>query len=354
MKAAHELAAKRAVEVAQGINHIESQRMDRAATKVAAQEAALTLAAALRQYVKEKRRGKDGLPLKQRTQADYLAMIEGPTADKRGRIRKAGELFELADRSLTKITGDDMRGVYAATLQRGQRRAVYAMQVLRATMNWHGVKVPDSPLGKDVAGKDRIVLPKTAGNPRPIPREYLGAWWRAALNAGSDEVGGTKETADYLRFLLLTGARSAESKGDEFGNEGIRVRDLDETAGTIALPDTKNRTEHTLFLSRQALKIAQTYAKGKKPDALIFDLQYPRRTLDAINSATGVHSTPHRLRHTFASIAADLVPAYTLQRMTNHTSADVTGAHYVGVGDAQLRAGWQAVADFILRAAKRK
>lgn len=38
--------------------------------------------------------------------------------------------------------------------------------------------------------------------------------------------------------------------------------------------------------------------------------------------------------------------------MINHvTNGDVTLGHYVGKGEAQLRAGWQTVADFIGNAA---
>jgi integrase len=61
-----------------------------------------------------------------------------------------------------------------------------------------------------------------------------------------------------------------------------------------------------------------------------------------------VDITPHDLRATFASVAEELVSAYTLKRMMNHAeTGDVTGAHYIGKSEAQLRAGWQAVADFI-------
>jgi integrase len=348
VKGARALAAVRAGEVAQGINRIAIQRQERAAEREAAAESSLTLEVALRQYVEKKRRGKDGLPLKERTKADYLAMIG---TSERGR---PGELHELADKPLAGISGAEMRRIYSALLgERGQRRAVYAMQVLRATMNWHGVKVPDNPLGKEVAGKDRIILPKTAGKPKPIPREHLGAWWRAACAAGGEKVGGTKDTADYLRFKLLTGVRSGESKGDDFGNAGILVRDLDTTAARIVLPDTKNRLDHVVLLSKQALKIAKKHAEGKKPTALLFDISDPRRTLKAINEAAGgIECTPHQLRHTFASVAADLVPHATLMRMTNHIATDVTSSHYVGHGDEQLRAGWQAVADLIERIAK--
>jgi len=49
------------------------------------------------------------------------------------------------------------------------------MQVLRALLRWHGVQIADSPLGRDTAGRDRIVFAPTTGDPSPIPPERLGA-----------------------------------------------------------------------------------------------------------------------------------------------------------------------------------
>jgi hypothetical protein len=63
---------------------------------------------------------------------------------------------------------------------------------------------------------------------------------------------------------------------------------------------------------------------------------------------TGISFTPKTLRATFASAAEVLVSAYCLKRMMNHTDgADVTGVHYVRKGEAELRDGWQRVADYI-------
>ena len=46
--------------------------------------------------------------------------------------------------------------------------------------------------------------------------------------------------------------------------------------------------------------------------------------------------------------------ASALKRMMNHAAAgDVTLGHYVAKSEAQLRAGWQAVADFVEEAARR-
>ena len=56
-----------------------------------------------------------------------------------------------------------------------------------------------------------------------------------------------------------------------------------------------------------------------------------------------------------ASIAEKLVSSALLKRMMNHAAGgDVTLGHYVAKSEAQLRAGWQAVADFVEEAARRE
>lgn len=322
-------------ELQRGVDRLATQRAERLARSTATAGDALTFRVALTEYLKLKRRVKDGKGLKDRTKADYAAMTACGGAAKNGRPFADGELATIADTPLHKIAAADVRAVHVAALERGERRAVYAMQVLRAVLNWHGVKVPDNPLGKEVAGRDRIVLGKTAGDPRPIPPERLPAWWKAA------GVVPNREAADYLRFLLLTGARGGEVKG-------IRARDVDLAGARVVLPDTKNRKDHTLLLSRQAAAIIAPYLKEKRPTENAFKIVDPRHTLTAINEAAGVEITPHDLRATFASVAEELCSAYSVKRMMNHADAgDVTGGHYIAKSETQLRAAWQAVGDFI-------
>ena len=141
--------------------------------------------------------------------------------------------------------------------------------------------------------------------------------------------------------MLLTGARGGEI-------DGLKVQDVDGTGSRITLSDTKNRSDHALMLSTQAAAIVGVHIAGKKPSAKLFDVSDPRKTLRAINAEAGVRISGHDLRATFASVAEELVSAYTLKRMLNHADAnDVTGGHYVSKSETQLRAGWQAVADFI-------
>jgi hypothetical protein len=307
----------------------------------------MTLAKALREYVDKKRRAKDGLPLKARTKADYLAMVEPGEITKKGKKLADGLLYQLADRLLVKLTSDDIRDQYSALLKRSKRQADYAMQVLRAVMRWHGVVVSGNPLGRETAGRDRIVLAPAKGNPAPIPPERLGAWWRVSGKAPSNVA------ADYYRFQLLTGCRGCEIHGDKrYNYPPIRVGDVDCAAGKIVLRDTKNRSDHKLLLARQALEIAAKHCAGRKPDEVLFPITDARKTLKWINTRAKTNVQGHGLRDTFASIAEELVSGALLKRMLNHSVAgDVTLGHYVGKSEAQLRAGWQTVADFIEAAA---
>lgn len=308
----------------------------------------LTLAQAVREYVDKKRRAKDGLPLKARTRADYLAMVEPGRTSRSGRRFADGDLYPLAHKVLAAITGNDIRQLYAALLKRSERQAAYAMQVARAVMRWHGVVLADNPLARDTPGRDRIIIATGAGDPAPIPPEKLNAWWRAAAAAPS------RVAADYYRFQLLTGCRGIEIHGHKRHEyPPIAVADLDVAGGKITLRDTKNRRDHKLLLSRQALDIAVRNANNRKPDEPLFAIVDARKTLAWINSKAGTSVQGHGLRDTFASIAEELVSGAALKKMLNHAAGgDVTLGSYVGKSEAQLRRAWQIVADFIEAAAE--
>jgi integrase len=149
-------------------------------------------------------------------------------------------------------------------------------------------------------------------------------------------------------LILLTGCRPGEIFGSNF-QTGLLVGDVDLDGAQFTLGDTKNRKDHTVMLSTQALAIVTAHCKGKKAGAKVFEVVDPGKTLDRINAVAKVSGiTPHKLRHTFASVAEGLVSVYALKRMMNHGSgSDVTGEYYVGKSEEQLRAAWQAVADFI-------
>ena len=321
----------------------EAERLRHAALqeKLAVQPPQLTFAEALHEYAERKRRSKDGLALKARTREDYLGMITPGRIGRDGRRFADGELVPLAALRLSDITAQAIRQTYERCAKKSPRRATYAMQVLRAVLRWHGAVIAGNPLSKDTAGRQRIVL-ANAGE-RPIPAERLGAWWNAAGKAAS------RVAADYYRFQLLTGCRGVEIHGaKKLGYPPLKVGDVDLAGARVVLKDTKNRSDHWLLLSRQALQIVREHCQGKQAEEALFPVVDARKTLRAINSAAQTHVQGHGLRATFASVAEGLVSAAVLKRMMNHAvTADVTLGHYVAKSDAQLRAGWQAVADWI-------
>jgi integrase len=337
-------------ELQTGVDRLEVKREERKVEKLDG----ISFADALKHYVKVKRIGDKQLPLKERTKTDYLAMLEPGRTGKNGKPFADGPLYALADTPLTRITSEQIKDIYATEEAKSKRVAAYAMQVLRAVLNGHGVKVPESPFAKDTAGLDRIRIGKTTGNPTPIPKDRLGAWWAAATDMAGN-VG-----ADGCRVILLTGCRPGEIFGSQTYKNGktivfatgLLVQDVDLSSKCFRLVDTKNRTDHTVYLSTQALEIVRSYCKGKKPGDKVFDVLDPGKTLEAINVAAGVTGiTPHKLRHTFASVAARLCSVFELKAMMNHAATgDVTADHYVDVDETDLTAAWQTVADFIVNA----
>ena len=122
----------------------------------------------------------------------------------------------------------------------------------------------------------------------------------------------------------------------------------------MLLRDTKNRSDHELLLSAQALEIALRNSTGRKAEDALFPVVDARKTLAWINERAGTNVQGHGLRATFASSAEELVSSALLKRMMNHAAVgDVTLGHYVAKSESQLRVGWQAVADFVEDAARR-
>ena len=163
------------------------------------------------------------------------------------------------------------------------------MQILRAVLRWNGVLIPGNPLGRETAGRDRITITAAKGDPVPIPPELLGAWWRVAEKAPS------QVASDYYRFQLL-GCRGVEIHGNKLHKyPPIRVGDVDHRAGRMLLRNTKNRSDHKLLLSRQALEIAKRNCAGRKADEPLFPIVDARKTLSWINEEAGTKVQGHGL-----------------------------------------------------------
>jgi integrase len=156
-----------------------------------------------------------------------------------------------------------------------------------------------------------------------------------------------------VRFVAMTGWRSGEVRN-------LRWRDVDLDRRTARLPDTKSGPS-TRALSRPAVAVleGQRIATGGAADALVFP---PARggegaTLELKAFVEGVVAlaglpkdiTPHVLRHSFASVAADRgLSEITIAALLGHKGGTVT-RRYIHHADAMLLAAADAVAAEIQR-----
>jgi hypothetical protein len=76
----------------------------------------------------------------------------------------------------------------------------------------------------------------------------------------------------------------------------------------VLLRDTKNRSDHKLLLSRQALQIAKRSCAGRRADEPLVLVVDARKTMRWINEEAGTKVQGHGLRATFASIAEEWRP----------------------------------------------
>jgi len=318
-------------QIAEGESPAAARRKDDAALQ--------TLAEAVVEYLQKKRR-RDGLPLKQRTHDDYMAMLKPGRLTAAGKRTRGGTLAKLAGKPIHGITAGDIKALHEENLQRGERQAIFALQTLRAVLRWHTVEIDNDPFSPATKGKHRIVIPKT----RPSDKEPvgnllrgLGGFWRTLQNMPESPA------RDYIKFLLLTGCRAGEPRTITMDNVNLQ-------AGRIVLRDTKNRSDHVLRLSKQALAIVERAAEGKAGTDKLFPVSVVEvnKAAHELVAATGLAFVPKMTRSMFASIAAELVTASTLKSLMNHTDeSDIAGTFYITKEEDQLRAGWQMVANHI-------
>lgn len=300
--------------------------------KTAAAELALkkSFAEALRAYVKDD--SARPMPLKERTRSDYLEMIRPASDGSQGPKHEAGRLWTLADRQLATLTGGELKELHQRLAKKGRTFAAYGMRVARAVLNYEGIRLSDDPFSKLTPKRDRVVLPAPNKRSRIIPSDSFAAWWGAAADT---------ETGDAFQLMVLTGMRHAELKT-------LLRRHVDLEKKTLTLVDTKNRTDHVIFLSHQAHALAAARMSDQDPNDVYWTgVNDPRKSLARIKAATGVPFSAHDCRRTFATTAGRALPDYLVKVMLNHKqSGDVT-ADYINFENSTLEDAWQTVADLL-------
>ncbi len=234
-------------------------------------------------------------------------------------------------RGLARVTG----GRTAATRAVGLLGAIFTYAV------YHRMRL-DNP----VHGVQRFADGKRER--RLSDQEYgaLGAALRLGENGVQDKPGAIWPPAIAMtRFLSLSGWRTGEATA-------LRWQEVDLARRTVMLSDTKaGRSMRPLSNAVCDVLKAQPHtpddvvfpaSRGGPATILHFKNIWPR-----IANLAGLPAdvTPHTLRHSFASIAADLgYSEPTIAALVGHTGRSVT-SRYVHSADAVLLAAADAVAN---------
>jgi integrase len=237
-------------------------------------------------------------------------------------------------RGLARVTG----GQTAATRAVGLLGAIFTYAVrcrMRTDNPAHGVqRFADNQRDRRLNDQEYAVLGDTLRRDTDGPASNPEAIWPPAIA--------------MTRFLLLTGWRTGEAAA-------LRWSEIDLTRRTATLSDTKSgRSMRPLsHAACDALKTLPRVtgervfpaSRGGTETILHYKKIWPRL---AKLAGLPADVTPHTLRHSYASVAADLgYSEPTIAALVGHTGRSVT-SRYVHAADAVLLAAADAVANRII------
>jgi len=176
---------------------------------------------------------------------------------------------------------------------------------------------------------------------RVVKNHELAVWFDAVMGLSNATV------CDFLLFILFNGLRRGEASR-------LKWDQVDLSAKTFRIIDTKNRKPLELPMSNFVFELLERRNKtcvspfvfpGNGSNGYIHDPQKPiRKVVDQ----TGIQFSCHDLRRTFITIAGQLVTAYELKALVNHSSTDVTQGYLIFDVET-LRKPMQRITDFITR-----
>ena len=285
------------------------------------------------------RYAKEHLPAKRmRSQKDDLSMIERDILPQLGRERVSDITFGDIDKLHGRITKN------GAPYRANRVVALLSKMFNLALKRWH---MRDRVSGNPCDGIRR--------NSKVKRKRYLKPDETARLITALDEFPD-KQAADIVRVLLLTGARSGEVLA-------MRWDQLDLDAGVWVKPaaTTKQKTEHEVPLSPEALELLRDLSKQAGAAAVyVFpgrdgvghrtDLKRPWPKICQAANITGLRV--HDLRHSYASWLASAGQSLpVIGALLGHTQP-ITTARYAHLLDDPLRKATSQVGTLVRNARK--
>lgn len=233
--------------------------------------------------------------------------------------------------------------------ENGEAYANLAMRLLRALFNFAAGQYEDAQ-GKSLITENPVKrLSQTRAWYRVERRQtFIKAHELAPWYTGVQELQN-EVLRDYLLLILLTGLRRQEAAT-------LRWDQVDLTAKTLTVLDTKNHESHTLPLSNYLYELLSSRSQRKINDYVFPGtgaagyIIEPRKQMANVTKSSGIHFTVHDLRRTFITIAEGLdISAYALKRLMNHKmNGDIT-AGYIVTDVERLRKPMQQITDYFLK-----
>lgn len=326
--AARDEAFNRIAEFKAGIDR-EADLKKREEEERARAASELTIAQAMKRYLS------DNTELSERTRSDYEGLIDNELASyKETKLQDVTR--EAAEQMMRDIVADLKKGKGKSGSRANQALRAVRMLCLaneQGLQNWGKRRGKSFPWVKTKAV--RTGLDPDAGHGKAI--------WDALGSRRCDT------SADYVKALLLTGARRGEMAAVKISDISLRNR-------TMTLLDTKNGEDHVIQMSDQLIEIVErhmidreTGSKRGADESLFTRCSEPKKLLASVSAEIGVKFTCHSLRKFFAITCLSLgIPGPVIKACLNHSSEssqDVTDKHYAHATPSQMRQAWQQVAD---------
>lgn len=243
--------------------------------------------------------------------------------------------------------------------EKSHARANSAMRLLRALFNFAAGEYEDAQ-GRSLVLENPV---KRLSHTRAwyrierrqtvIRSHELEKWYSAVVDMQDERsTGKSSILRDYFLLILFTGLRR---------DEAVKLTwdQVDLTAKTLMITDTKNNQKHvlplseflyTLLLNRRAHSTTKFVFPGDGKTGYIVE---PRKAMEKVISKSGISFTLHDLRRTFITIAESLdIPAYALKRLLNHKMSHDVTAGYIVMDVERLRAPMKMISDHLMKLMK--